>query len=66
MKRKSLGKKVSKLEAFKHEVAKEIGVPLKEYNGDLTAKQCGAIGGEMVKRMVEKYEASIIKENKEN
>ncbi|MGL4849825.1 MAG: alpha/beta-type small acid-soluble spore protein [Clostridium sp.] len=65
MKKKSLNKKESPLEAFKYEVAKEIGVPLKEYNGDLTAKQCGAIGGEMVKRMVEKYENSI-KENKES
>ncbi|MGL4873240.1 MAG: small, acid-soluble spore protein, alpha/beta type [Clostridium sp.] len=64
MKKKSLNKKENPLEAFKYEVAKEIGVPLKEYNGDLTAKQCGAIGGEMVKRMVEKYENSI--KNKES
>ena len=45
---------------FKQEVASEIGVPLKEgYNGDLTSKQCGSVGGEMVKRMVEQYEKGI-------
>lgn len=53
------GKKT--LEDFKQEVAKELGVPLKSYNGDLTAKQCGAVGGEMVKRMVEEYENSLDK-----
>ena len=37
------------------EVANEIGVNLKEgYNGDLTSKQAGSVGGEMVKRMIEK------------
>ena len=41
------------LEKFKTEVASEMGVPFKEYNGDLTSKQCGSVGGEMVKRMVE-------------
>ena len=41
------------LDKFKYEVASELGVPLKEgYNGDLTAKEAGSIGGEMVKRMV--------------
>ena len=36
---------------FKEEVASELGVPLKEgYNGDLTSKQAGSIGGEMVKQ----------------
>lgn len=47
------------LATFKNEVAKELGVHLKEYNGDLTAKQCGSVGGEMVKRMVKKYEESL-------
>ena len=38
---------------FKQEVASEIGVPLKDgYNGELTSKQAGSIGGEMVKRMI--------------
>ena len=38
---------------FKQEVASELGVPLKEgYNGDLTSRQAGSIGGEMVKKMI--------------
>lgn len=41
------------LNAFKNEVASEIGIPFSDYNGDLTARQCGSVGGEMVKRMVE-------------
>lgn len=45
------------LQGFKQEVASELGVPLKQgYNGDLTARQAGAIGGEMVKRMIEAQE----------
>lgn len=45
------------LQGFKQEVASELGVPLKQgYNGDLTARQAGSIGGEMVKRMVEAQE----------
>lgn len=47
------------LSAFKNEVAMELGVPFKEYNGDLTARQCGSVGGEMVKRMVEQYESGL-------
>ena len=40
---------------FKYEVANEIGVNLKQgYNGDLTSKQAGQIGGEMVKKLVAK------------
>lgn len=41
------------LQGFKQEVASELGVPLKEgYNGDITARQAGSVGGEMVKRMI--------------
>lgn len=47
------------LEKFKTEVAQELGVPFKEYNGDLSSRQCGSVGGEMVKRMVEEYESRI-------
>ncbi|SFB05808.1 alpha/beta-type small acid-soluble spore protein [Clostridium frigidicarnis] len=47
------------LMTFKNEVAQEMGVPFKEYNGDLTSKQCGSVGGEMVKRMVEAYEQNL-------
>ena len=45
---------------FKQEVASEIGVPLKEgYNGDLTSRQAGSIGGEMVKKMIMKQEQQM-------
>ncbi|MCY6356686.1 alpha/beta-type small acid-soluble spore protein [Clostridium sp. ZS2-4] len=47
------------LNKFKMEVANELGVPFTDYNGDLTSKQCGSVGGEMVKRMVEAYERSL-------
>ena len=47
------------LAKFKNEVANEMGVPFTDYNGDLSSKQCGSVGGEMVKRMVEQYENSI-------
>ena len=47
---------------FKQEVASEIGVPLKEgYNGDLTSRQAGSIGGEMVKKMIMRQEEQINK-----
>jgi small acid-soluble spore protein D (minor alpha/beta-type SASP) len=42
---------------FKMEAANEVGVNLKQgYNGDLTSRQAGSIGGQMVKKMVESYE----------
>ena len=45
---------------FKEEVASELGVPLKEgYNGELTSKQAGSIGGEMVKQMIMKQEQQM-------
>ena len=44
---------------FKNEVANEMGVPFSDYNGDLSSKQCGSVGGEMVKRMVEQYESKL-------
>ena len=47
------------LSKFKTEVASEMGVPFTEYNGNLSSKQCGSVGGEMVKRMVEQYESKI-------
>ncbi len=48
------------LDQFKMEAANEVGVNLKQgYNGDLTSKQAGSIGGQMVKKMVEKYENDI-------
>ncbi|MBQ2241857.1 MAG: alpha/beta-type small acid-soluble spore protein [Clostridia bacterium] len=48
------------LEQFKNESANEVGVTLNQgYNGDLTARQAGSIGGQMVKKMVEKYENDL-------
>ena len=48
------------LDKFKMEAANEVGVNLKNgYNGDLTSKQAGSVGGQMVKKMVESYENSI-------
>ncbi len=45
------------MEKFKMEAASEVGVNLKNgYNGDLTSRQAGSIGGQMVKKMIEAYE----------
>lgn len=48
------------LDRFKMETANEVGVNLKQgYNGDLTSKQAGSIGGQMVKKMIQSYENNI-------
>ena len=48
------------LEQFKKEAANEVGVTLNNgYNGDLTARQAGSIGGQMVKKMVESSENNL-------
>ena len=48
------------LDQFKMEAANEVGVNLKQgYNGDLTSKQAGSIGGQMVKKMIEQYEKNM-------
>lgn len=44
--------------SLKNEVATELGVHFQEDNGHLTARECGSVGGEMVKRMVEQYKGS--------
>ena len=45
---------------FKMEAAKEVGVNLKQgYNGDITARQAGSVGGQMVKKMIESYEKGM-------
>ena len=52
------------LEKFKMEAASEVGVNLTQgYNGDLTSRQAGSVGVQMVKKMIESYENSI-KNNK--
>ncbi len=48
------------MERFKMEAAAEVGVNLKQgYNGDLTSRQAGSVGGQMVKKMIEQYEKSM-------
>ena len=47
------------LAKFKNEVASEMNIPFSDYNGNLTSKQNGSVGGEMVKRMVEQYENGL-------
>ena len=48
------------LDKFKMEAAAEVGVNLKQgYNGDLTSKEAGSVGGQMVKEMIRKYEESM-------
>ena len=48
------------LEQFKMEAASEVGVNLKNgYNGELTSRQAGSVGGQMVKKMIEKYENEL-------
>ena len=48
------------LDQFKMEAASEVGVNLSNgYNGDITARQAGSVGGQMVKKMIEKYENDI-------
>ena len=48
------------MDKIKMEAASEVGVNLKEgYNGDLTSREAGSVGGQMVKKMVEAYEQSL-------
>ncbi len=48
------------MEQFKMECANEVGVNLKQgYNGDLTSREAGSVGGQMVKKMIEAYERSM-------
>ena len=56
----STKKNKAALNSIKMQAANEVGVPLKDngYNGDLTSKQAGAGGGQMVKKMIESYEMS--------
>lgn len=59
--RKAVPEAREALNQFKYEIANELGVPLKPgYNGDLTTKEVGYVGGYMVKRMVEQAERQMI------
>ena len=51
----------SAMNRFKEEVASELGANLKDgYNGDLTSREAGSIGGEMVKKMIMKQEQQML------
>ena len=48
------------MDKFKMEAASEVGVNLKQgYNGDLTSREAGSVGGQMVKKMIEAYERNL-------
>ena len=58
--RKLVPEAMSALDKFKYEVSSEVGVNLKDgYNGDLTSKDAGKIGGQMVKKMIEQAERNM-------
>ena len=48
------------MDKFKMEAAQEVGVDLKQgYNGHLTSREAGSVGGQMVKKMIEAYEKNL-------
>jgi len=48
------------MDKFKMEAASEVGVNLKDgYNGDISAREAGSVGGQMVKKMIESYEKNL-------
>ena len=48
------------MDQFKQQAASEVGVNLKQgYNGDLTSREAGSVGGQMVKKMIESYEQNM-------
>ena len=48
------------MDRFKMEAAAEVGVNLKQgYNGDLSSREAGSVGGQMVKKMIESYEKNL-------
>ena len=50
----------AEMDKFKMEAASEVGVNLKNgYNGDLTSREAGSVGGQMVKKMIESYERNL-------
>ena len=52
------------LDKFKMEAASEVGVNLKQgYNGDLTSREAGYVGGYMVKRLIEQAEHQMAGQN---
>ena len=59
--RKLVPEAMDSLDRFKYEVASEVGVNLKiGYNGDISARDAGRIGGNMVRKMIQRAENSMI------
>lgn len=59
--RKLVPEAMDSLEKFKYEVANEVGVNLKNgYNGNISARDAGRIGGNMVKKLIQQAENSMI------
>ena len=57
----------SAMNKFKMEAANEVGVNLTNgYNGDLTSKQAGSVGGQMVKKMIQSYEQNLANGSSQN
>ena len=60
--RKLVPEAMSALDKFKYEVASEVGVNLKDgYNGDISSRDAGRIGGNMVKKMIQQVENNMAK-----
>ena len=58
--RKVVPEAMDALDKFKYEVASEVGVNLKNgYNGDISSKDAGKIGGNMVRKMIQQAEQSM-------
>ena len=58
--RKLVPEAMSALDKFKYEVASEVGVNLKDgYNGDLSSRDAGRIGGQMVKKLIQQAESQM-------
>ncbi len=58
--RKLVPEAMDALDKFKYEVASEVGVTLKDgYNGDLSSRDAGRIGGNMVKKMIQQVENNM-------
>ena len=59
-KKKLVPEAMTALDKFKYEVASEVGVNLKDgYNGDISARDAGRIGGQMVKKMIQQVENNM-------
>lgn len=59
--RKVVPEAMDALDKFKYEVASEVGVNLKNgYNGDISSRDAGKIGGNMVRKLIQRAESQMI------